>query len=164
MRVKGTRRVVSLGLGTAANGAQVHFNTRGKSSYWHLPSCKPNGRWYAYEDLGYPMLGYDGLKHRQYWRKHAKKLLIRGSSGEGVRRLQKNLNAALANRQLIVDGKNILPLATDGKFGRLTEAAVRQLVAESHPTWRFGAMLGRIALLPVTAGDSGSPVGSGIRL
>jgi len=51
-------------------------------------------------------------------------LLIEGSRGEEVRRLQRNLNAALAGTQIILDGKNILPLDPDGKFGRLTKAAV----------------------------------------
>ena len=51
-------------------------------------------------------------------------LLIQGSRGEEVRRLQKNLNAALCNRPVIVDGKNIMPLDADGDFGRLTKAAV----------------------------------------
>jgi len=37
-------------------------------------------------------------------------LLREGSRGEEVRRLQRNLNAALANQVVILDGKNILPL------------------------------------------------------
>ena len=51
-------------------------------------------------------------------------ILIEGSRGEEVRRLQRNLNAALAQTRIIVDGKNILPLVADGKFGRRTKAVV----------------------------------------
>jgi hypothetical protein len=52
-------------------------------------------------------------------------LLLEGSRGEEVRRLQRNLNAALANQVIILDGKNILPLETKtGIFGKRTKAAV----------------------------------------
>ena len=54
-------------------------------------------------------------------------LLLEGSRGEEVRRLQRNLNAALANQVIILDGKNILPLETrTGIFGKRTKAAVIQ--------------------------------------
>jgi hypothetical protein len=51
-------------------------------------------------------------------------LLLKGSRGEEVRRLQKNLNAALGKRPVILDGQNIMPLNPDGDFGRRTKAAV----------------------------------------
>jgi peptidoglycan hydrolase-like protein with peptidoglycan-binding domain len=51
-------------------------------------------------------------------------ILIEGSRGEEVRRLQGNLNVALAKQKIILDGQNILPLEPDGKFGRRTKAAV----------------------------------------
>jgi len=54
-------------------------------------------------------------------------LLLEGSRGEEVRRLQRNLNAALADQVVILDGKNILPLETKtGIFGKRTKAAVMQ--------------------------------------
>jgi len=53
-------------------------------------------------------------------------LLIEGSRGEEVRRLQTNLNAALAETRILLDGRNILPLNTDGVFGRRTKAAVER--------------------------------------
>jgi hypothetical protein len=48
-------------------------------------------------------------------------ILIEGSRGEEVRRLQGNLNVALAKQKIILDGQNILPLEPDGKFGRRFE-------------------------------------------
>ncbi|HKV80726.1 MAG TPA: peptidoglycan-binding domain-containing protein [Candidatus Sulfotelmatobacter sp.] len=58
-------------------------------------------------------------------------LLIEGSRGEEVRRLQRNLNAALANQVIIMDGKNILPLETKtGIFGKRTKAAVIQFQSD----------------------------------
>jgi hypothetical protein len=53
--------------------------------------------------------------------------LIEGSRGEEVRRLQRNLNAALANQTIMLNGQNILPLETQtGIFGKQTKAAVEQ--------------------------------------
>jgi peptidoglycan hydrolase-like protein with peptidoglycan-binding domain len=54
-------------------------------------------------------------------------LLIEGSRGEEVRRLQRNLNVALAGQVVIVDGYNVLPLETQtGIFGKRTKAAVER--------------------------------------
>lgn len=54
-------------------------------------------------------------------------LLIEGSRGEEVRRLQRNLNVALAGQQVIVDGSNVIPLETQtGIFGKRTKAAVER--------------------------------------
>jgi peptidoglycan hydrolase-like protein with peptidoglycan-binding domain len=54
-------------------------------------------------------------------------VLVLGSQGEEVRRLQRNLNAALAKTTVIVDGKNVLPLETKtGIFGAKTKAAVEK--------------------------------------
>jgi len=54
-------------------------------------------------------------------------VLVQGSHGEEVRRLQRNLNAALAKTAVIVDGRNVLPLETKtGIFGSKTKAAVEK--------------------------------------
>jgi hypothetical protein len=54
-------------------------------------------------------------------------ILLQGSRGEEVRRLQRNLNEALKQQQVILDGQNIMPLETKtGIFGRRTKAAVER--------------------------------------
>jgi len=54
-------------------------------------------------------------------------LLLIGSRGEEVRRLQRNLNAALAGQVVLVDGHNAIPLETQtGIFGKRTKAAVER--------------------------------------
>jgi peptidoglycan hydrolase-like protein with peptidoglycan-binding domain len=54
-------------------------------------------------------------------------LLLMGSRGEEVKRLQKNLNVALAGQQIFVDGRSIMPLEThSGIFGKNTKAAVER--------------------------------------
>jgi peptidoglycan hydrolase-like protein with peptidoglycan-binding domain len=59
--------------------------------------------------------------------KNMAEILIEGSRGEEVRRLQRNLNVALGKRTIILDGQNILPLETQtGIFGKRTKAAVEQ--------------------------------------
>ena len=54
-------------------------------------------------------------------------LLIEGSRGEEVRRLQRNLNEAMSGQVILLDGVNILPLeTTTGIFGKRTKAAVER--------------------------------------